>query len=156
MTRSITSAINRIQSLHHSMLSLTTQNQKLQSSTDHTKSHYHRKKTQSLVIYRLNQNCDQACSYIQMRCDPRALRMVNDCGVISRSFQCDTCSTEFNSFAPAIRNMHSPVLDLLKNSTMIEKVRGGECVVSEYQMLLNCDNSSEKHQRVCACVNINH
>ena len=108
-----------------------------------------------VVLSSPNENCEQACANLQdttgfYRCDPRSLRQVNTCEALSDYFECDTCTSEFNSFAPSLRRSMAESLPAVSDGK--RRKQRGHCVVSQYQMLLNCDNASEKHQRVCACI----
>ncbi|CDW78979.1 UNKNOWN [Stylonychia lemnae] len=146
----------------------------------------------------LDQNCDQACSKLDidqnekeeekndwdnnnqlqgnLRCDPRHMKLVNNCEQLQKHFQCLTCSLDFNSFAPSLKvpqstikmyqkqfrrtdAQHEQEREDVRNTYTVEAnslMLQGQCFVSSYQMLFNCDNKSNEHRRICPCIKNEH
>jgi len=135
-----------------------------------------------VIISNLDENCDDTCSRLSsefieidpetvpLRCDPRYMKFVNNCKVLSDHFSCDSCSNDFNSFAPSLK-LDSNTIRLYHQATkaveddtktvistdeLESKLIKGQCFTSSFQMLFNCDNRSPEYRRLCPCIKGDH
>lgn len=72
------------------------------------------------------------------------MKQINNYETLGKYFKCDTCQLEFTSFAPSLKVSS-------KNGATQDNLTKGQCLVSPYPMLFNCDNSSKDHVRLCPC-----
>lgn len=80
-------------------------------------------------------------------CSESVLRKINKCDEVSKWFSCSDCIEQFESFAPA---QHFD----LRSRGLSDTQFGDVCVVATMEMLLNCDNRTPDHRRLCPCLSL--